>query len=261
VPVLLAVLAAGELFWQGRRLYRLGPAEGFYPPTPLVEFLRSRAGPFRVLGEGAMLFPGTNVFAGVEEARSHDPVERRDYVEWLDRACGYDPAAYFKNVANLDCGALDLLNVRYIVAGPGRGSPGPRWKLVYSGNDGAVFENSSARPRVFPIRGDARISDYRETTNGATFRADVGGETAQLGASLVQDGGWTARDETGASLPVARANGPFLAVTVPRGSHRVRLRYAPPGLPAGLALSAAGIAAAGLAFATRRQRATGVPQL
>jgi hypothetical protein len=261
LPVLLAVLAAGELFWQGRRLYRLGPAAEFYPPTPLAEFLRRRAGTFRVLGEGAMLFPGTNVFAGVEEVRSHDPVERRDYVEWLDRACGYDPAAYFKNVVNLDCGALDLLNVKYVAAGPGRGAPGPRWKLVYSGADGTVFENSGARPRVFPIRGDARVAEYRETTNGATFRADVGGETAELGASLVQDGGWTARDETGALLPVARANGPFLAVTVPRGSHRVRLRYAPPGLPAGLGLSAAGIAVAGLALLGRRRRPTGAPEL
>jgi hypothetical protein len=261
LPLCLAFLAAGELFWQGRRLYRLGPAADFYPQTPLVEFLRRQAGPFRILGEGAMLFPGTNVFAGVEEVRSHDPVERRDYVEWLDRACGYDPAAYFKNVANLDCAALDLLNVKYLAAGPGRGSPGPRWKLVYSAGDGTVFENSSARPRVFPIRGAARIADYRETTNGATFRADVGGETAELGASLVQDGGWTARDETGARLPVARANGPFLTVTVPGGSHRVRLGYVPPGLPPGVALSAAGVVLSGLAVFGRRRRGAGARQL
>ena len=64
--------------------------------------------------------------------RSHDPVERRDYVEWLDRACGYDPAAYFKHVANVDCAAFDFLNVKYLVAAPGRAAPGPRWQLVYS---------------------------------------------------------------------------------------------------------------------------------
>ncbi|HLN79790.1 MAG TPA: hypothetical protein VK392_01225, partial [Thermoanaerobaculia bacterium] len=219
-------------------------------------------GPFRVLGEGPVIFPGTNVFAGVEEVRSHDPVERRDYVEWLDRACGYDPAAYFKNVANVDCTALDFLNVKYLVAARGRAAPGPRWKLVYSGEDGAVFENASARPRVFPIRaGSARIEEYRETTNAATFRAEVADESAGLAASLVQDGGWTARDETGALLPISHTNGPFLAVTVPRGSHGVRLRYIPPGSRPGAAVSAAGIVVAALAALLGRRGRAGAAQL
>jgi Bacterial membrane protein YfhO len=262
VSLVFAVLAAGELFWQGRQLYRFGPARDFYPPTPLVEFLRRQPGTFRVLGDGPVIFPGTNVFAGVEEVRSHDPVERRDYVEWLDRACGYDPAAYFKNVANVDCAALDFLNVKYLAAARGRGAPGPRWRSVYSGADGTVFENASVRPRVFPTRaGAARIDDYRETTNGASFRAEVAGDRAELAASLVQDGGWTAREETGAPLPVSRTNGPFLAVTVPRGSHRVRLQYTPPGLRPGAAISAAGVIVAALAALLGRRGRAGAAQL
>ncbi|HMA18274.1 MAG TPA: hypothetical protein VKS03_07530 [Thermoanaerobaculia bacterium] len=262
LPIFLAMLAAAELFWQGRRLYRLGPARDFYPSTPLVEFLRRQPGTFRVLGEGPVIFPGTGVFAGVEDVRNHDPVERRDYVEWLDRACGYDPSAFFKNVADVDCAALDLLNVKYLVAAPDRGTPGPRWKRVYSGADGSVFENSNARPRVFPVRaGTARIGDYRETTNEASFRAEVSGEAEELVASLVQDGGWTARDESGALLSVSRSQGPFLAVTVPGGSHRVRLRYRPPGSREGAAVSAAGIVLAVLAAVRGRSTRAGAAQL
>jgi hypothetical protein len=258
LPLFLAVVAAGELFWQGRRLYRLGPAGDFYPPTPLVEFLDRQEKPFRVLGEGPVIYPSTNVFAGVEDVRIHDPVERRDYVEWLDRACGYDPAAFFKHVSNVDCAALDFLNVKYIVAGPGRAAPGPRWRAVYSGEDGVVFKNSTVRPRVFPAQsGAARVTGYRETTNGAVFRADVGGDGAILFSSLVQDGGWIARDERGALLPVARANGPFLSVTVPRGTHTVRLKYAPPGSRAGAAVSLATVIVAALAAVRNARR----PQL
>jgi uncharacterized membrane protein YfhO len=52
---------------------------------------------------------------------------------------------------------------------------------------------------------------------------------------------------------VTRANGPFLAVTVPRGTHRVRLRYAPPGSRAGFSISVASAAIA-LVAAFRRRR-------
>jgi hypothetical protein len=256
LPLLLALFATGELFWQGRRLYRLGPASGFYPPTPLVRFLGDQPKPFRVLGEGPVIYPSTNVFAGVEDVRIHDPVERRDYVEWLDRACGYDPTAYFKHLVNVDCAALDFLNVKYVVAGPGRKAPGARWRLVYSGDDGTVFENTAVLPRVFPAqKGSARITGYRETTNAASFRAEVAAGGAVLFSSLVHDGGWTARDEKNAPLTVSRSNGPFLAVRVPRGTHDVRLQYVPPGARAGAAVSLASLAVAAALVLLGRRRA------
>ncbi len=299
VSVLLALVVTGELFWQGRRLYRFGPPAQFYPPTPLVQFLAKAPRPFRTLGEGPVLYPGTHVFAGLEDVRSHDPVERRDYVEFLDAACGYDPGAYFKHVANVDCAALDFVNVRYLVAGPGRGEPGPRWRRVYAGEDGTVFENADVLPRVFaPERlrswppgarlrdvvgtlswrteavvaedprpatragdpetnGPARISDYRESTNAALFRTEAARGGTVVVASLVQDGGWTARDEAGRLLPTGRANGPFLAVAIPEGDHRIHLRYAPPGARAGAVITlvtAAALLAAAVAVRVRRSR-------
>ena len=126
-----------------------------------------------------------------------------------------------------------FLNVKYFVGSPGRGAPGPRWRPVYSGSDGTVFENGRVFPRIFPAeRSAARVTGYRETTNEVSFAADVVPANAVVVSSLVSDGGWKARDERNTRLTVARANGPFLAVTVPRGAHRVRLRYSPPGLRA-----------------------------
>ena len=93
----------------------------------------------------------------------------------------------------------------------------------------------------------AEISDYRETTNEATFTARGAAAPSWIVLSLVQDGGWSARLEDAAGsgshrgepLAVTRANGPFLAMRVPAGAHRVRLRYRPPGWTAGLWIAAA----------------------
>jgi hypothetical protein len=304
VSVLLALAAAAELFWQGRRLYRFGSPAEFYPPTPLVRFLEKAPRPFRILGDGPVLYPSTHVFAGVEDVRIHDPVERREYVEFLDAACGYDPAAFFKHVANVDCGALDFLNVRYLVTGPGRAAPGARWQRVYAGADGTVFENADVLPRVFaPERlrslppgvrlrdlvpamswrteaflspdpgsalppgeprtnGPVRVSEYVEATNSAAFRSEAPAGGAVVVASLVQDGGWTARDES-RPLPAARANGPFLAITLPAGAHRIRLSYAPPGARAGAIVSLAtfGLVLAAAALGRRARSSAHSPDL
>jgi hypothetical protein len=153
------VLAAAELVYQGTRLYRFGRAEDVAPPTPLLEFLARQPGTYRVAGEGAALFPNSNVFAGLEDVRTHDPIERRDYIEFLDAAAGYRPAEYFKALENLDAPVLDYLNVEFFVSAAGREPPGARWQTVYSGADGTVFRNRSVLDRVFaPARVEAVAS-------------------------------------------------------------------------------------------------------
>jgi uncharacterized membrane protein YfhO len=87
-------------------------------------------------------------------------------------------------------------------------------------------------------------------------------------ASLVQDGGWSARDEAGRKVPVARfrgtspsppgiglAGGPFLEISIPPGDHDLILDYSPPGFRAGCAISfAALLVAAGAGAFARRAR-------
>lgn len=261
LPAALAVLAAAALFGEGLRIYRFQPIEKLFPETPLVRFLKTRPRPFRVAGEGATLFPNSNVFAGVEDVRTHDPVERREYVDFLNAACGYDPAGYFKTLRDVNAPALDFLNVRYLVSSPGRGSPGPKWKGVYSGADGTVFENSQAFSRVFPADPSATlaISRYRESTNRVAFHSRAPGDRFVLAeASLVQDGGWSARDEAGRKLAVTRVRGPFLGVAIPAGDHDLFLDYSPTGFRTGgwISLSALLFAASAAAVFTRRRRAS-----
>jgi hypothetical protein len=250
----VAAVTTVELFVQGERLTRFGPPGELAPDTPLLRFLRDRPGPFRVVGQGTALFPGSNVLARLEDVRTHDPAERRDYVEFLDRTAGYRPTDYFKRIANLNAPSLDFLNVKYLIAAPGRASPGPKWRPVYSGADGTLFENTGVMPRVV---GPAAISEYVETADTVSFRASVpGGAAAPVVASLANDGGWTARDEAGRRIPTRRANGPFLGLLLPPGDHRVHLRYVAPGFREGAMLSGATlVAAAGLLLLSRRKTA------
>ena len=283
--VLLAAIGTAELFWQGATLYRWGAAPDLFPPTPLVKFLQSQDRPFRVVGEDAALFPNTNVFAGIESIQTHDAMERRDYVTFLDASAGYDPKPYFKHVRNLDASVLDFMNVRFLVTSNPAREESDRWKLAYSGPDGRVFENRRVLPRVFAPRqirfegADSspemsmpsdwsdlavvrrhpevsgsrvvlaqnlpiEVTRYRESTNQVAFRAHSSGPMEQpiLVTSLVQDGGWSASDESGKPLTTLRANGIFLALAIGPGTHDVRLDYRPPGLAAGAAVSLAAAA-------------------
>lgn len=147
--LLLTLLAAGELLQQGLRLYRFHPLTFLYPETPLVRFLNEQAPPFRVAGIQGALLPNSNVFAGLEDIRTHDPVERRDYVEFLDATAGYFPPDYFKVLRYFGSPALDFLNVRYLVSERADEELPGKWKRVYAGVDGAVFENRDVLPRIF----------------------------------------------------------------------------------------------------------------
>ncbi len=145
----LSAIAAAELLHQGMRLYKFGSPQDLYPDTPMLAFVRSRPGPFRVVGEATTLFPNSSIFAGLEDVRTKDPVERLDYIQFLDATCGYPPAEEFKQIRDVNATALDFLNVRYLLSTPGRAPPAEKWRLVYSAGDGTVFENRDVLPRVY----------------------------------------------------------------------------------------------------------------
>ena len=306
----LTLLCAAELLYQGARLYRYRSPAAIVRQSPLVSFLRGEPGPFRVAGQGAALFPNTNVFAELEDIRTHDPVERRDYVLFLDATAGYTPSDYFKLLEDVNAPVLDFLNVKYLIAGPEISPPGEKWKPVYSGADGTVFENLRVLPRVFAppkvrvaspsgiegwieraeksygkpfrelfasldweseailssdplhgfplprngVNGRVTVSDYKEETNSASFRAQATPGGATLVTSLIQDGGWSALNQRGEVVPTGRANGPFLALGLGGGEQIVRLRYLPPGFPAGLGISAATLGGLLVSLLLRRRK-------
>jgi hypothetical protein len=155
---LITGLATLELLHQGMRLYGYSSPSDLYPETPLLRFLHSQPPPYRIAGDDNVLFPNTNVFALLENVATHDPAERRDYMQLLNRAAGYSLFEYFKTIHDLNSSVLDFLNAKYLVAPAGRPTPGSKWTLRYDGPDGRVFENRNVQPRVFTPPGIRWIS-------------------------------------------------------------------------------------------------------
>ncbi|HEX2835127.1 MAG TPA: YfhO family protein [Thermoanaerobaculia bacterium] len=128
-----------------------------YPRTPLIRelmALRDRARePFRVTAPGAPLFPNTGVMYGLEEVRAHDPMANARYLGFLALTAKYDPWNYHAMLPDPNAAVLDFLNVRYLVTDPNAEAPQrDRWKLVYDGPDGRIFENLRFLPRFFPVQ-------------------------------------------------------------------------------------------------------------
>lgn len=170
LPFALAAVSCAELFAQGTSLYRFGRPEYLYPITPALDFLRAQQRPFRIAGYDAVLFPQSNIFAEMEDVRTHDPMERRDYVEFLDLTVGYRPTDYFKKISDVNQSVLDFLNVRFLIAPNWQLTPGKKWRLVYSGWDATIFENPHVLERVFAPQG-VRTVRWEDSNNVAQRQA------------------------------------------------------------------------------------------
>ena len=171
-PALLALMVAVIFeLWSVTRLWNPPfPDETMFPRTPLIqayEALKQKHPPssFRVIGIAAMVYPNTNAFFGLEEARAHDPMSNDRYMGFLGLTAGLKtgPAYYHPWYEDNEASALDFLNVRYMVQDPYFRVPDPeRWKVVYEGIDGKIFENARVLPRFFAARNV--IIDFRDDT-------------------------------------------------------------------------------------------------
>jgi hypothetical protein len=99
-------------------------------------------------------------------------------------------------------------------------------------------------PETTPVHGAA--DGFRAVTRVLSRRTNtlvVEVEVSHPGWLTAVEGyepGWTAHVD-GEPVPVLRANALFRAVPVPAGAHRVEMRYRPPGLGAGILLTATAV--------------------
>ena len=128
-----------------------------------VEYVRetlARQGPYRVIGEGTVMFPGYNARVGLESLVSVEPVRNRYFEDLLtlfdypDQGWGWLRLIKSDEMAGRPLG-FDLLNVRYVLAVPGAQMP-PGMRLVHS-SDLSVWERDTAWPRAFFVDQVAEI--------------------------------------------------------------------------------------------------------
>jgi len=264
-PAAIAVVASLIVFELWAPVSRWNPAllrRDFYPSTPLIATLqRLRAAdrePFRIVGIGSQIYPNTGAMYGFDDARVHDPLAPRRYLDLLHGAIGWNPTSYYEKWRDTDTALLDLFNVKYVVTEPGRELAEPRYASLYSGPDGRIYENRQVLPLFFPVRnilpgGDpAHHADWRYTAlvnrlplrHRAALAAPWAGpdtrvqvtrrapdryrlqidapRTTLIASSITMWPGWRAGHFT-----VIEVNGLFVGFIVPAGRHVVDVAYLP----------------------------------
>lgn len=157
--MILLVAVIGEVWTATSGWNPILRGEEMYPTTPLIEKLQAlkakepATSPSRIVGTGPIFFPNTPAMYGLEDIRAHDPMANARYLGMLRVLTGYDTEDYFPKWKNVQTRVLDYLNVKYVVAPPRSDLGDPqRYTLVYDGNDGRVFENTTVLPRFYTTR-------------------------------------------------------------------------------------------------------------
>jgi len=237
---LLPALALCDL-WLAHGAINPGlPRERLYPETGAVRFLRDEPGrPGRVAGLGQALRPNAAMVYGLRDVRGDDPVKLERY-EAVYRTFAPSDPVYYQPVERWGELWLDRLGVRWVLAGPSEPPPAADWGVSYVDKDGRVYERPGALPLVRWSGGAGEVEVARQDPGlwEIDWRAPRSG---LLVVAETWDRGWSAEVD-GRPVAVLRVDGALLGARLGPGSGRLTLRYRPPGIAAGAALSLGGLA-------------------
>jgi hypothetical protein len=239
-----AVLTLVELFTFNANFNRLVEAKYYRPELPIVQALRAHAPkePFRIAGFNWVLMPNGATQYGLEDIRGSDPMSLASYTRVLEGTGEID--AEVIRVLRPDHPLLDFLGVRYLLAEP-EAAFGGKWRLVYRGADGALFENSQAKPRFFAP--EAAVEVAQRSTADFALRIQARRAVTVL-SSEPAAAGWEVRVRE-RRVPVRVVEGAFVGFDVPAGECRVTVRYRPRAFYGALLGTVAGL---GLLMLIRR---------
>jgi Bacterial membrane protein YfhO len=240
-----------------------------YPTTGAVRFLQGR--PERFAGSGTTLHPDAAMVYRIYDIRGDSPVKLDRYDRVYGSLADFDPV-YFRPIRDWSSPWLDALGVRWAVLGPHEDPPsGTDWHLAYAGEDAKVFERPSALPLV-RLKGAPPGSAVQvERREPGFWRLSWSGAPTSLGSASTRertrliiaetwDAGWSsirigAPGELDAPLTIEVERGILMAVPLDRAHGVVELRYCPPGLVAGSAISLASLLLLLILGARGRRRA------
>ena len=263
----LAILCLADLLPWGRDLLPHGEPAMFYPRTALLDRVTAEVaegGPWRVVGEDLLAYPGVLAAYGLADPRAHNPMMPVTQVDALGAAFDFAPsmARYFAPFTHPDQPLLDFLNVKVVISN--RFQPPP---ASFERIDHGEFEpywlwrNPDVLPRWFFARGPELLPSGEAVNTLAgrpgvlAFTFEARGEERLLATSLPGPRGWRAVSSEGVELELVTLHGAYTGVRVPQGTHSLTLRYRPPGFLLGVILAGlAGLALLSLAWGVIRNR-------
>lgn len=239
MPPAVAGLVAAELLLLHLPANPPMPQRLALPVSPAIRFLQDNLKRTRMAALGRDFPPNIPSLYGLSDARIFNPMAPRAYVEHISPVI----AAWWSEIPELGSPAHPLfprLGVRYLLTAPGHELP-PPLQRVFADEDAWIWRvPGGPLPRVYLYpRGRVRIQ--RLEAQWVQADSPPGTET-MLASSLFQDGGWRALVD-GRSAPAGMLDGPFVAVPLPAGEHRIDLLYRPRPFLWGCLLAALGLTA------------------
>jgi hypothetical protein len=191
IPAGAFVLLTLDLFVLNSGFNALVDGRYYRPELPVVQALRriAPAEPYRIAGFDWMFLPNASVQYGLEDVRGSDPMSYDAYTELLKPIVVDDRSIDFDRVVNVNHPLLDRLNVRYLMTEPGY-EPGGRWRPVYRGADGSLFENPSALSRFYIKEGDGDVA-VRQSAPGRFVLRVRARTPVRIASSVVAGPGWS----------------------------------------------------------------------
>lgn len=249
VPPMLVGLLAIDLLFAHADVNPALPIEAFYPRTGAVDFLAAHGG--RFAATGTALRPNAATVYGLFDVRLDDSIKSNRYAELYAKNLGSPHPTEFRPIRHWRSRWLDRLGVRWVVTGSGARPPVRGWRLAYDGADARIYRRRSSAPMVhWEDDGTGGGVAVREQHPGYwRVETETNGPRTLEVAELCDSGWRAAVDGRKALLNCVEAS--LLAVTVPSGSHEVRLAYRSPGIAVGLAVSALALLACLVAFGRR----------
>jgi hypothetical protein len=282
LPAMLGLLIAQRAVTE-QGIFKSFAVRQAYPPIPILEPLAKAPRPFRVVGHGNAWIPQTATMYGLEDPRGFASITNLRYFDTYPLWSIHQPV-FFNRVDDLTRPFLSFLNVRYAVTWD-REPPPAGWREIARQKGSILLENTRALDRAFvpprvrfgPWTDMLAETDFSqrawieadlppgERTNGPgrvivhdarlgyAIDADMEGD-GWIVTSIVGWKGWRAYVD-GRRVKTQFANHAFLGVHVPRGRHRVELRYWPESFVRGAAITAIALIAV-IVFALLHRRQT-----
>ena len=166
LELLLVLLSVIELFRFGWKFTPFVKKEMIFPTTPVLEFIKNKKPPFRVVSEGVIPI-NMKMPYGIESLEGYDaiyPISIAQLVASLNSGnAEASPQGRYANVTNLKSNIVDLLNVKYVIdiKRDAKGDPDSngtsqvevnfkgKFKKVFEDKTTIVLENTKVIPRVF----------------------------------------------------------------------------------------------------------------
>jgi hypothetical protein len=285
LAALVAVFATSRTLEAGSYNPTL-PARIFYPRLALLERI-PRGKPWRTVALRREFIPNAAAVYDLEDVRGYEAMSLRTLRETYPLWCTPIPV-WFNRVDEATTPFLAFLNVRWFLAPPGV-EPPPGWSVLAESDGMRLFENPGAMARVFVPRfvraepdpkkrlelmreigdfaergiverrpaggwmenGEARVEIVRYAAQSFELAIEARAETV-VATSIPAWRGWQA-DLDGRPAERIGYNHAFLAFRIPRGRHRLVLRYFPDAVRLGLTVSGMSLAGAALLVFWRRR--------